>query len=85
MKKLGVVLHVSARGDIIVRRERGDSRQALPGLDSVVVNKKLKKIGVVSDIFGPVNSPYISVKPQKQLAINELRAMVNEKVYVRER
>lgn len=84
MRKLGIVLHVSTRGDIIVKRDKSDSSQALPKLDSVVMTKKLSKIGVVSDIFGPVNSPYFSVKPHKQIAMNELRALINEKLYVKD-
>lgn len=80
MRKLGVVLHVSARGDLILKRDKGDS---LPRIDSIVVDKKLSKIGMIRDIFGPVDSPYISVKPYKK-AINELRALIGEKLYIKD-
>lgn len=81
MRKLGVVLHVSTRGDLILKRDRSNS--SLPRIDSIVVDKKLNKIGMIKDIFGPVDSPYISVKPYKK-AINELRALVGEKLYVKD-
>ncbi|MEM2934153.1 MAG: Gar1/Naf1 family protein [Methanocellales archaeon] len=80
MKKLGVVLHVSARGDLILKKDRSNS---LPRIDSIVVDKKLSKIGMIRDIFGPVDSPYISVKPYKK-AINELRALIGEKLYIKD-
>jgi rRNA processing protein Gar1 len=42
----------------------------------------MKKVGVVHDIFGPVVSPYISVKPFKNLHRDDLEALLGEKVYV---
>jgi RNA-binding protein len=42
----------------------------------------MKKIGKVHDIFGPVLSPYISVKPSKKIAPADLKKLVGEKVYI---
>jgi rRNA processing protein Gar1 len=42
----------------------------------------MKKVGVVHDIFGPVVSPYVSVKPFKNLNRDDLEALVGEKAYV---
>jgi rRNA processing protein Gar1 len=42
----------------------------------------MKKIGAVHDIFGPVISPYISVKPFKNFSRGDLEALLGEKVYV---
>jgi rRNA processing protein Gar1 len=42
----------------------------------------MKKVGVVHDIFGPVVSPYISVKPFKNCSRDDLEALLGEKVYV---
>lgn len=35
-----------------------------PRIGDEILDKKLRKVGVVFDIFGPVKSPYVSVKPQ---------------------
>jgi len=35
----------------------------LPRIGDRVVDENLKTIGTVSDIFGPVSSPYIAVRP----------------------
>jgi RNA-binding protein len=42
----------------------------------------MKKIGKVHDVFGPVLSPYISVKPSKKMAPADLKKLVGETVYV---
>jgi rRNA processing protein Gar1 len=42
----------------------------------------MKKVGVVHDIFGPVVSPYVSVKPFKNFNSDDLEALLGEKVYV---
>lgn len=46
---------------------------------SSVFNKENKRIGIVSEIFGPVKTPYITVKPEKGVKPEEL---VGEKLYV---
>jgi RNA-binding protein len=33
------------------------------GERSVVVNKKAEKIGTIVDVFGPVKTPYVAVRP----------------------
>ncbi|RLI05405.1 H/ACA RNA-protein complex protein Gar1 [Candidatus Bathyarchaeota archaeon] len=58
MKKLGKILHISTlTGNLIVK----SSRQ--PKIGTKVFNGEFKEVGVVFDVFGPVSSPYISVKP----------------------
>jgi rRNA processing protein Gar1 len=42
----------------------------------------MKRIGTVHDVFGPVASPYVSVKPFKNLALADLRELRGEKVYI---
>lgn len=76
MRKLGIVLHVSNHGYIILRAA------LFPKIDSAVLTKRMKKIGKVHDVFGPVISPYISVKPSKKLAPADLKQLLGEKVYV---
>ncbi len=59
MKRLGKVLHVSKRGFLIVRTDKSPP----VGERSVVMDKKAEKVGTIADVFGPVNNPYVSVKP----------------------
>jgi RNA-binding protein len=35
----------------------------IPRLGDKVVNDKLSNVGKVFDVFGPVSSPYVAVKP----------------------
>jgi rRNA processing protein Gar1 len=42
------------------------------------VNENLKPIGKILDIFGPVSSPYASVKPK----IQEIEKLTDKMLYV---
>jgi len=86
MKRLGTVLHRSGLRNLILR---GDEVKpdyisgSLPKLNSVVVDKALNRIGTIGSVFGPVNHPYFLVKGFKQIPDSEIRALVNERVYIR--
>nr|MDO8098371.1 Gar1/Naf1 family protein [Candidatus Njordarchaeota archaeon] len=56
MIKLGKLLHISSSGNLIVRAD-----VAAP-LGAIVLTESAKRVGQVSDIFGPKKAPYISVK-----------------------
>lgn len=58
MRKLGKVLHISHRGFIILRTNK------TPPIGARVVDKKVQHIGIVQDVFGPVKTPYISIRPK---------------------
>ncbi|HTX60682.1 MAG TPA: Gar1/Naf1 family protein [Methanobacterium sp.] len=75
MKKLGKISHISNRGRVIVRSNQ------TPGFGLSVFLKNQKRIGTVSDVFGPTKEPYISIKvPAKNSKNVEYR--VGEAVYV---
>ena len=76
MRRVGAVLHVSSHGYIILKAE------FFPTIDSPVLTRRMKRIGTVHDIFGPVTSPYVSVKPFKSLTLANLRELRGEKVYI---
>ncbi|HID27722.1 MAG TPA: H/ACA RNA-protein complex protein Gar1 [Methanosarcinales archaeon] len=80
MKRLGKVIHVDNKGNLIVRRESTKEKEVSIKLNSVVMNKNKKKIGKIQDVFGPVKNPYISVRVFK--SINNLYKLKNEKVYI---
>jgi RNA-binding protein len=58
LKKIGTVSHVSKSGFIVVKAKE------LPKIGSEVCNRRLEKIGYVYDIIGPVNSPFILIRPK---------------------
>lgn len=58
MHRIGYVLHVSSSRNLIIRAE------SLPRIGDKVMDKHLKLVGTVFDVFGPTSSPYISVKPK---------------------
>jgi len=58
LKRLGIVLHRSKNtGNLILRAEFA------PEVGEKVLDSKLKTVGNVFDIFGPVSRPYVSVRP----------------------
>jgi len=56
LQRIGYVLHISSSGNAILKAEK------LPRIGDKVVDEKMKPMGTVFDIFGPVSSPYVSVK-----------------------
>jgi RNA-binding protein len=77
LKRLGKVLHLSTHGHLIIRSDDG----ALPRMNSSVLTKKMEKIGIVYDIFGPEKDPYISVKLAKNFSASKVKALINDRVY----
>ncbi|MFW6110918.1 MAG: H/ACA ribonucleoprotein complex subunit GAR1 [Thermoproteota archaeon] len=73
MQRLGRVLHISRSRNVIVKVEE------VPKIGAHVVDKKLRSIGEVVDVFGPVSSPYASVKPE----IQEMERLSGSMLYVR--
>ncbi len=58
LKRLGVVLHVSKNtGNLILRAEFA------PRVGERVLDSRLRVVGTVFDVFGPVSRPYVSVRP----------------------
>lgn len=60
LQRLGRVVHVSRSRNIIIKVDN------IPKIGSKVVDENLKSVGKVLDIFGPVSSPYASVKPKTE-------------------
>jgi len=58
LKRLGIVLHRSKNtGNLILRAEFA------PKVGEKVLDSRLKVVGKVFDVFGPVSRPYVSVRP----------------------
>lgn len=57
LQRLGLFLHVSASKNVIIKVEN------TPRIGEQVVDENLKLVGKIVDLFGPVSSPYVAVKP----------------------
>ena len=57
MQRLGRVLHISPSHNIIVKIEN------IPRIGETVVDENLKTVGKIFDLFGPVSSPYVAIRP----------------------
>ena len=66
MLKLGKILHVTSNGFIIVLIKN------IPAIGAKVVDKRMKKIGVVFDIIGPTNRPFAVIKPFSKIDMSSL-------------
>ncbi|MEM2935684.1 MAG: Gar1/Naf1 family protein [Candidatus Bathyarchaeia archaeon] len=59
MQRVGRVLHVGSDKNLIIKAEK-----SLPRIGDRVVDEHLKPVGRVFDIFGPVATPYVTVRTQ---------------------
>jgi RNA-binding protein len=59
LRRLGKVLHLSKSGNLILRLDQ----LPVPTIGAQVCDYKLRQIGVVNNVLGPVRSPYVSIKP----------------------
>ncbi|WP_456368065.1 Gar1/Naf1 family protein [Thermococcus sp.] len=75
MKRLGVVSHYAKQGLLIVRTNW------VPSLNEPVLDKELKPVGTIKDVFGPVHHPYVAVKPR----VKEPERYVGAVLYVGKR
>jgi len=72
LHRIGYVLHVSNTKNMILKAEN------IPRIGDSVANEKLKPVGTVFDVFGPISSPYVAVKPN----IKSPEQLVNQVLYV---
>ncbi len=79
MKRLGTVLH-TIDNLLIVRADKTLKVEAFTA--ATVITKRMKKIGKIKEIFGPVNAPYISIKIFNEINGSELMKLKNERVYL---
>ena len=77
MKILGNVIEVSYNGMLLVRATHA------PGKETEVVDTKLKPIGHIVRVFGPVTKPYVSVRPYRKDA-ESLIGLIGKDIYLKE-
>lgn len=71
MQRLGRAIHVTPSRSIIIKVETP------PKIGGKVVDKELRQVGIVSDLFGPVSSPYATVKA----TVDNPKSLVNQMLY----
>jgi len=72
LQRLGRVLHISSSKNLILKAEK------VPKINDKVVDENLKSVGTIFDVFGPVSSPYVAVKPN----VEEPQRFVDRVLYV---
>ncbi|MEM3617130.1 MAG: Gar1/Naf1 family protein [Candidatus Bathyarchaeia archaeon] len=72
MIRLGRALHTSPSKNVIVKVENA------PKIGAIVVDENLRQVGEVFDVFGPVSSPYVAVKPK----VVKPEVLVNKMLYI---
>jgi rRNA processing protein Gar1 len=75
--KLGKLLHISSSGNLILRAE------VTPPLGVLVLTEDAREVGRVSDVFGPKNAPYVSVRSPSVASV--LRSLVGRVLFYEER
>ncbi|HUS74607.1 MAG TPA: Gar1/Naf1 family protein [Methanothrix sp.] len=81
MKRLGTALHVVQNKLIVQSEQIVGSETSIPRTNSWVVDQKRTRVGKVFDIFGPINHPYIIVRPNRGV---DAAAHVGKKLYLDE-
>jgi len=72
MRKIGRILHYTKYKLFVV-----EASEAL-SLNNVVYDNRKKKIGIVVDVIGPINKPYLVLKP----LVDKPEKYVGKEVYV---
>jgi len=57
LQRIGLVLHTSSNGNMILKADNP------PRIGDQTVDENLKPVGTVFDVFGPVYTPYVAVRP----------------------
>jgi RNA-binding protein len=71
LQRIGLVLHVASSRNMIIKAA------SIPRIGDDAVDENLRKIGTVFDVFGPVSSPYVAVRP----SVEEPSRFVNHVIY----
>ena len=81
MKRLGSIIH-TIDNLLIIRADDTLDTSSLSS-NSAVFTKKMKNVGKIKEIFGPVSSPYISIRISKNVSGPELTGLRDERLYLK--
>ncbi|MFP8956222.1 H/ACA ribonucleoprotein complex subunit GAR1 [Natrialbaceae archaeon A-CW3] len=79
MRRIGTVVRVS-QGLAVLRAPRDTSEDAYDAIGTIVLDDSLENVGRVVDVFGPVEEPYLAVKPDSGV---HLPGLVGSALYAR--
>jgi RNA-binding protein len=86
LRILGMVLHISSHKNLIIcgnEKYKNKNSVKLPKINNNVFDRKMKRIGKIIDIFGPINSPYFSVKISGDVKNDKIREFKFKNVYMK--
>lgn len=72
LQRLGRVLSVTPSQNVVVKLDKA------PKLGVAVIDEKLKVVGKIFDVIGPVSSPYAVIRP----SVKDLGALANKQLYI---
>ena len=79
MQEAGKIINFSKNKTFIVKSASAlDLRGAVKLLGKTLVTRNSKKVGRVNDIFGPLKSPYFSLKPFQ----NNSKDLIGQHLYI---
>ena len=67
MRRAGRVV-TKAQGVAVIRAEG----ERIPEIGDTVIDERLRKVGRVVDIFGPVDRPYLAISPETGVGLDGL-------------
>ena len=80
MKRLGAILHIM--DNLLIVRADSTLEHVFLRENLLVVTKRMKRLGKIKEIFGPVNTPFISIKLLNNVNASEIKGLKNERVYL---
>ena len=71
----GNIIHIDNRGNLIARSRK------TPKEGAKVMDKRRAILGVVALVFGPVERPYLVIRPNREIE-RRMLSLVNEEVFM---
>lgn len=78
MKALGTLSHETKSGNLVIRGN--EAFKKVPSIYSFAAANKVR-VGKIQDVIGPVERPYVVLKPQKKLTKKELSKLKSATFY----
>ena len=76
MHPIGSVLHISKNHTLVLQLNSEN-----PGKNTTAYNEDGKRIGVISEVFGSVKKPYLTIKPGRYI---DEKTLVGKTVYTKQ-
>ena len=76
LQKIGKILHFSNRGNLIARSDKQTK------VGAIAMTKNFEKIGLIFDVFGPKEMPYVAIKPAEGFSRAQLERFVGKDIYL---